>query len=215
MDLPLNADVQCTDGPGGRSTVLILNPVTQRITHLVVHESGLLGVDRMAPVELVTESTPSLIHLRCTKAELTALPPFTEVEYLPMEPGIGSSSMEPGIGSYSPGGMMLWPYVSIDPEFLPVDHERIPPGELVVRRGFQVHAADGHVGRVDEFLIDPANHITHLVLREGHLWGQKNVTIPVAQIDRIEDDAVSLKLTKQEVAALPTLPIRRGKAESI
>jgi sporulation protein YlmC with PRC-barrel domain len=73
-----------------------------------------------------------------------------------------------------------------------------------------VEATDGHAGRVDEFLVDPANgHITHLVLREGHLWGQKDVTIPVAQIDRIEDGAVYLKLDKESIGALPAIPIRR------
>ena len=32
---------------------------------------------------------------------------------------------------------------------------------------------------VDELLVDPENeHITHLVMREGHLWGQKDVVYP-------------------------------------
>jgi len=61
-----------------------------------------------------------------------------------------------------------------------------------------------------EFLIDPANeNITHLVLREGHLWSQKDVTIPVSAIDRIEEDAVYLKLDKHAVEVLPAVPIKR------
>lgn len=36
--------------------------------------------------------------------------------------------------------------------------------------------------------------ITHLVLRESHLWGQKDVTIPVSEIDRMEDNVVYHKL---------------------
>jgi hypothetical protein len=69
------------------------------------------------------------------------------------------------------------------------------------------------VGRVDEFLIDPENdHITHLVMREGHLWGQKDVTIPISEIDRIEGDSVYLKLSKDEVEALPAIPMHRWKA---
>jgi len=45
--------------------------------------------------------------------------------------------------------------------------------------------------------------ITHLILREGHLWGQKEVTIPLNQIERIEDDTVYLKLRKEEIEKLP------------
>ena len=66
------------------------------------------------------------------------------------------------------------------------------------------------VGRVDEFLVDrETEHITHLVLREGHLWGQKDVTIPVSEIERIEEDTVYLKLDKEEIERLPSIPVRR------
>ena len=54
-----------------------------------------------------------------------------------------------------------------------------------------------------------SEHITHLILRKGHLWGQKDVTIPVSEIARIEEDAVHLKLAKEQVEALPTIPVRR------
>ena len=95
-------------------------------------------------------------------------------------------------------------------EMISVEHERIPPGELAVRRGARVEATDGHAGRVDEFLVHPTDgHITHLVLREGHLWGKKDVSIPVSQIDHIQEDAVYLKLDKHSVEALPSIPIRR------
>ncbi len=69
-------------------------------------------------------------------------------------------------------------------------------------------ASDGLIGHVDEFLIDPANQqITHLILREGHFWGQKEVTIPVIQIERIEEDTVYLKLSKEEIEKLPKTPM--------
>ena len=49
---------------------------------------------------------------------------------------------------------------------------------------------------------------THLVLREGHLWGKKDVTIPVDQIDRIEADVIYLKLDKAAVEHLPSVRAR-------
>ena len=40
------------------------------------------------------------------------------------------------------------------------------------------------------FVADPqTGHITHLILREGHLWGQRDVVIPVNAIERIETGA--------------------------
>jgi hypothetical protein len=104
----------------------------------------------------------------------------------------------------------VWPYAMYEAMPMPLEHERIPTGEVAIRRGTPVKATDGNVGKVDEFLVDPEDDvITHLVLREGHLWGQKDVTIPVAEIERIADEAVYLKLNKKAIETLPTVPVRR------
>jgi hypothetical protein len=204
MDVPINVTVECIDGTGGRSTAIILNPTTDRITHLAVREAGLFGIEHLVPVELVEESTPRRIRLRCTTGELAMMQAFISTEFVPMPPGFGP---------YPGQGAMLWPCVGPDPEVATVEYENIPLGELALHRWARVHATDGTIGRVDEFLADPTNsHITHLVLREGHLWGQKDVTIPVAEIDHVDEDAVYLKLSKHQVGALPTMPIRRRTA---
>jgi sporulation protein YlmC with PRC-barrel domain len=202
MDISANAEVVCTDGPVGRSTCVILNPVTQQVTHVVVKEKWFPHVERLVPVELVTESTPHQIHLRCTIKDLVELDSFTETEFIQSE--------EP-FHIYDVEEYRLWPYVLPEDKMLPVEFERVPPEELAVHRGAHVRARDGQVGRVDEFLVNVADgHITHLVLREGHLWGQKDVTIPVSEIERIEEDTVHLKLNKASVEALPGIPVRRS-----
>ena len=190
MDIPINVDVRCADGSCGRSTYIVLDPTTWQVTHVVVREQRFPHTEYLVPVDRVVESTPSLVRLRCTAQELVEMEPFMETEYIPVEiPAYASES--------------LWPY-----RMVPLQHEQVPLGELALRRGARVQATDGRVGRVDELLVEPATgHITHLVLREGHLWGQKNVTIPVAQIDRIEEDTVYLKLDKQTVAKLPATSV--------
>ena len=93
---------------------------------------------------------------------------------------------------------------------VPVEELQIPPGELAVRRGTRVEATDGFVGKVDEFLVNPeTGHITHLVMREGHLWGQKDVTIPLSAMAESREGTVFLKLTKQQIESLPTVPVHR------
>ncbi|HEY3228407.1 MAG TPA: hypothetical protein VGJ87_04250, partial [Roseiflexaceae bacterium] len=97
MDIPINVMVECTDGPGGRSTTIILNPSTDQITHLVVREPGLFGIERLVPVKLVAESTPQFIRLRCTKDELATMQAFISTEFIPAFPGFkaypGESAM--------------------------------------------------------------------------------------------------------------------------
>ena len=36
MEIPLNAQVECTDGICGRSVYVLINPVIDNVTHVVV-----------------------------------------------------------------------------------------------------------------------------------------------------------------------------------
>ena len=57
MDIPLNVQVQCADGLCGRSTYVIVNPVTQRVTHIVVEGQRFPHTEHLIPLELVIEKT--------------------------------------------------------------------------------------------------------------------------------------------------------------
>lgn len=204
MDIPVNAEVACVDGVCGQSTYVIINPISRQVTHVVVKRKDGMHTEHLVPLDLVGDTTHDLIRLHCTTHELAKLEPFTETEYV--------QERIPDV-EYLEDAYLVWPYDI--PELnttIPITHRRIPHGELAIHRGARVEATDGHVGRVDEFLVDPVDtHITHLVLREGHLWGQKDVTVPVSEIDRIEADTVTLKLDKHGVEALPAIPIRRRR----
>jgi hypothetical protein len=205
LDIPVRADVYCSDGLCGHVSCILLNPVTDQVTHVVVRERVFPYTETMVPIDLVNETMPDRIDVRCSGAELHNQEPFVETEFI--EPGSTALSDE---YSHAEGTYRLWPYATPGEEWVPVVHERVPRGELAVRRGMPVHATDGRVGRVDEFLVDPdGDHITHLVLREGHLWGARDVTIPVSDLDAIREDGVHLKLSKHQIAALKAVPVRR------
>jgi hypothetical protein len=89
-----------------------------------------------------------------------------------------------------------------------VTYDRIPKGEVEIRRASAVTSSDGHhLGHVDGFVVDGDEHITPLVLEHGHLWGREEVTIPIGFVARVETDAVTLSLTKDEVGQLT--PVHR------
>lgn len=211
LDISVHALVHCTDGDFGPTTCLIVNPVNDTITHFVVKENGLLGVKRIVPVSFITSTTTDRITVNCDRATLAHQPDFIDYEY----------DQPDDLPSYREG-YRYWPMMLSDdlyvPPYLPVEHEQIPAGELAVRRGMAVYAAEDEagekagrvrIGQVEAFVADRiTGHITHLVLREGHLWGQRDVTIPVNTIEKIESGDVQLKLTKQAVEALPTVPVK-------
>ena len=57
--------------------------------------------------------------------------------------------------------------------------------------------------RVQGFLVDPGDRrATHVLLREGHVWGRKEVAIPVSAVTGY-DGGIRLNITKKQVAELP------------
>lgn len=201
-DVPVDAEVLCADGICGHSTYVILNPVTNEVTHIVVEHEAFPFVDRLVPMDLVEHTSSTQVVLSCSSDQLAKMEAFTETEFVrPAKEGALR--------------LRMWPYAVAELAALPLEHEHIPPGELAVRRGARVRAIDDEVGRVDEFLIEPdEGHITHLVMREGHLWGKREVAIPISAISHIREDTVFLRLDKAEVEALPTIPIRRRPTAS-
>ena len=205
IDLPTNAEVHCSDGIFGRSTYIIGNPINRRITHLVVQSILPPFREYLVPVDQVEETTNNRIKLKCTRDGLNGIDPFFYEEYTPAD-----------FPDY-----LSWPYVlpaqsganrirQEVPTFTTVTHQNIPEGELALRRGARVEATDGYVGQVDELLINSNNmQVTHLVLLERHILQKREVTIPVSQIDHIDQGTVYLKLDRQGVEALPTAPIQR------
>jgi uncharacterized protein YrrD len=205
MDIPVDVDVYCQDGLCGRSTYVILNPTRRTVTHVVVQKHGFVHSTHLVPIDHIVESTAERITLRCTQAEVLRLPTFLETEFVPSEQAEDYLRER-----YEGDAFMLWPYRSPEDDMALVDVEQVPPGELAIPRGTAVKATDGHVGHVDEFLINPeTGHITHLILGEGHLWGHKEVMIPVSAIKQIEEDGVYLQLDKESIKQLPAIPLKK------
>jgi hypothetical protein len=200
VDIPIGAEVYCEGVLCGRSTYVVVDPPRQRITHIVIRETVPNGLDRLVPIARIKEATQTRIMLGCTKAQFAVMPRFTETEYV---------RSDIPFYAYGAGDYMIWPYYDPPvPVTLPVEHKRVPKGEEAIPRGAEVRATDGVVGRVDEFQVDPLSaQITHLVMRKGHLWGQRDVVLPVTEIDRVEASTVHLKLSKADIARLPAVRI--------
>jgi len=91
------------------------------------------------------------------------------------------------------------------PELLIED--RIPVGEIEVRRGDRVHALDGDIGKVEGLIVDVTDHrVSHVLLQEGHLWGNKTVAIPFSEV-RSGQDGVASELTKDQIRDLPPVDV--------
>ena len=76
-----------------------------------------------------------------------------------------------------------------------------------MERHEHVHAVDGEIGQVEGFVVDPADHaVTHVLLKEGHMWGRKQVAIPVSAVASV-DAGIRLNITKKQVEDLPPVDL--------
>jgi len=208
MEIPINAQVECTDGVCGRSVFVLINPVVEEVTHLVVKTGPSTHQEYIVPVDLVSETIADTIQLRCTKADIEKMEKFIVTRFI--KDKVPARNYVYG-GTYGAGSFYYLPYNTPDVTVTNrVDFQQLPPGDLAVNRGTSVEAIDGYIGKVDEFVVNPKNcHITHLVMREGHLWGEKEVVIPISAIDKTMGDTVYLKLDKHQIESLPTFPVHR------
>jgi sporulation protein YlmC with PRC-barrel domain len=209
MEIPLNAQVECTDGICGRSEYVLIDPLTDDVTHLVVKQDSSPNTEYIVPVKLISETVANTLRLRCSKADLEKMHPFIKTEYVEKKVPVSNLVFRGGI--YGAQSYYYLPYVTSEETVrVPVKHQQIPAQEHSVRRGTRVKALDGYVGTVDEFVVNPKNgHITHLVMRKGHLWGKKDVIIPLSAMGKTVADTVFLKLNKHQIESLPTLPLFR------
>jgi hypothetical protein len=81
MEISLNAKVECTDGACGHSVYVLINPVLEKVTHLVVREDA-SNTEYIVPVDVVSESITNIIQLRCSKEELEKMAPFIQTEFV-------------------------------------------------------------------------------------------------------------------------------------
>jgi sporulation protein YlmC with PRC-barrel domain len=211
----IGSEVACSDGVCGELRRVVVNPVARTLTHLVVEATHRQGNGRLVPIDLVA-SVAAEIQLRCTIAEFTALEDAEETRFLPGARGDWDYQQEQmlslpyyGLGTGTGLGLGIGGMHVGDPNVGPetVITDRVPVGEVEVRRGDQVHGTDGTIGHIQGLVIDPNDHhVTHVLLEEGHLWGKKTIAIPINAVNDAKD-GVRLNLTKDQVRDLPAVDV--------
>ncbi|MGH9044929.1 MAG: hypothetical protein ACRDVP_08895 [Acidimicrobiales bacterium] len=231
-EFAIGAEVICKDGECGELARVVVNPVKRAITHLVVEPKHRLNMGRLVPVDLVETTTAGELRLRCTLAQFENLEAAEETNFLPGASGQWGYQQHQmmsmpffglggfGMGGFGMGGLGLGGFgmgglgmgglgmggLGMGPQAVTSDN--VPEGEVEIRRGQRVNASDGPIGRIHGFVVDPSDHqVTHVLLDEGHLWGKKQVCIPVSSVTGIDAGGVHLSMSKQDVGTLPAVEI--------
>ena len=210
VEFTLGARASCSDGFCGLVSRTILDPAARTVTHLVIEPRHRRGSGRLVPVEMI-DTTAGEIRLRCTLADFDLLDPAEEVELveeIEYGGGYGQAEAVPSYGDF--GGMGVGGSASgmgigmgLGHRMPTVVTDNVPLGETEVARHDRVHALDGEIGRVKGFVVDPVdNKVTYVLLQERHLWGRREIAIPISTIESV-DAGIRLNITKKQVEGLP------------
>jgi hypothetical protein len=209
MNIGLNANVDCLDGHCGHSTGIVVDRSTRRLTHIVVKESGFRSAERLVPTRAISWADRQKVNLSITKEE------FSELEHYKVNVSSADQRTVKGGGS-SPETM--WEFIPPVPDQLiqggqkvnlsdfdtSVSHENIEEDEASAGANTRVEAVNGYVGWLVELVVDPDTmNVTGIVMRTGQLWGQRDVVVPVEDIDYVRRGVIHLGLYKQQIKELP------------
>ena len=158
-----------------------------------------------------TSSVPpeNEVSLNCDLAAFEDLEVAEEIQFVP-----GSV----GYATYGPQETLTLPYYGLGLAAVTaaknaaqaVTHDALPLGEVGVHRGDCVHATDGEIGMVKGLVIERrTHHVTHVLLQEGHLWGRREVAIPIGAVTTFEG-GIQLNMPKAAVKSLPLVVIEHS-----
>lgn len=216
-EFAIGAVVSCQDGECGQLRRVVIDSDKDTVSHLVVEAKHRDGKGRLVPIDLVESATAHAVQLGCTLARFETLDDAEETDVTPgFDPtptlsrlplfglrgvGVGGAALVGAVGTGLLGPMRIKPHA--------VTEEDLQAGQGEVWGGQHVHATDGPIGHVYGLVVDQAGKVSHVLLGEGHLWGKKDVAIPVSEVKTVVDDGVYLNLTKKQVGDLPPADLER------
>jgi len=210
MYLRLDAEVATTDGLTGTLADVVVDPAKRCVTHVVVRAGDPDPASRLVPLALVADGAgrDDAVSLTCAAQEFVQLQSIQGYAYLPVDERPAPDSewdvgVEDVVMMPSYQGADLGVYTTeIDPN-IGVTYDRVPKGEVELRRSSVVASADEHeLGAVDAFVVEDGT-ITHVVVEHRHLWRSRIVPVPIDSVTSLQTNAIGLRLTKAEFDELP------------
>lgn len=204
MKLRLGQPVYATDGPFGTLGDIIVDPYRRTVTHIVVQPEQPHYQARLVPTWLIHDQAGTLFvqldtaHLR--RLERSSASDY-EILREPIELGedwdVGNEDL------------MSIPYIDVHADSgwsddrLDVTYDRMPKGEVEIRRTSAVVTVDDHaVGRVDGLVADD-DHIVAVVVRVGLPGFKHDVLVPLASVGSVRNDCIRLLITRRQFHLLP------------
>ena len=186
---------------------LVVDPITNDVTHIIVQKGFLFTEDRVIPVEAIAQSDEESLQLTASVEGLDEFPKFEE-RYFVTPQGYESQpykdwAMSP-VFYYPPVGPAQYPYYDgAFPNGVVRKDDSIPEDNIVMSEGAKVITMDDeHAGEIEKVITDEAGKITHLLISKGLIFTTERL-IPIGWVRQLQNDEIKLYVRNEVIEDLP------------
>lgn len=207
MEFKENARVYTArDDDLGKIDRIIIDPVADEVTHLVVRKGIFLPEEKIVPVSDIATATRERVNLK-DGASFDEYQPFEESHYVAVNTSRGADvsgtvTAEPTIPPlawYGPYGAPLPPEL---PYTRTVTARNIPERAVALQPESPVFSKDlDKIGTISEIIANEEGRATHLVINYDVPAPER--AVPITFVQRIGESGVHLSVDSSTVSALP------------
>jgi uncharacterized protein YrrD len=210
--LAFGSPVVCADGLFGELIEIVIDPSTRRVVHVVVEPHHRHWPARLVAFDVISAASDERrLLLTCTVAQARR---FAQTQCTALLPIGGELCIDPawevgveGVFMQPARGPVAWTHDAV----MAATYDRVPKGEVEIRRASKVMSADGHpLGHVHACIVDDEQRITDIVLERGHPWARRDVTIPICDVAAVQSDAITLQVVEDQVGVQHPSPVLHG-----
>jgi hypothetical protein len=206
MDIKIGARIIASDGEAGTVERIILHPETNELEGVVAVQGGILKRDVVIPADMLVDADEDGLHVRATTTGVGELEPFAQSQYtVPPEDWMPPSDQPSAFYLFPLSPMAVGMFAPPTQEALSDEEVMdLEAGEAALDSSTEVLCKDGSGGRLERVVTEEgSDRVTHLIIRHGALAGRL-VAVSIQDVERMDDEAVRLALSCDELAKLPT-----------
>lgn len=200
---------------------VVIDPVTQKVSHLVIEQGFIFTEDKVLPIAFVSRQQDNRIYLSDTSDALDLqdfeetyyvrkygpnhkeVVPESEVNPMPALMPMPYYYYPPATGLSGRGVYAGYPTRVNDEPAMVVKRENVPDGARIIDEGANIYSTDGdHVGDVHSVHIDSeSNRVSHIVISQGLLFHDYKV-VPSFWVKEVNEDGIQLAVSTKQLEQL-------------
>ncbi|MEE4194322.1 MAG: PRC-barrel domain-containing protein [Anaerolineae bacterium] len=184
---------------------VVLDPLNNQISHLVIEKGILVKEDKVIPIGLVEDQSGDRIGLKVTAEELEEFPHFSETHFV-LSTNLPDSEEDLRTYQYV-SSYHWWNGGGLGYATPRLQHQRlgnIPEDAVALKEGARVMTPKGEkVGYLSSIIADSRdNAITHVVVSDGGINPTRKL-VPIFWVDKFTDNEVDLLIREKYYKNLP------------